>query len=236
MATATAEWTDVTWNPVRGCVKVSPGCASCWAERFAERFRGVDGHPFQQGFDLRFVPGALDQPARWRTPRRVLVTSMSDLFLDAIPDDYIEQVFSVIRDNPRHTFQILTKRSERLADLAPRLTWPENLWMGVSVESDGYTWRIVDLARVPAAVRFVSFEPLLGPIPDPPLTGVHWVLAGGESGPGARPTEADWVRALRDRCADQGVPFYFRHWSGLRRDRRELDGRTHDAMPGVAAT
>ena len=180
------EWTDATWNPVRGCQKVSPGCKHCYAETFSERFRGVPGHPFEQGFDLRLVPDALDLPRRWRSGRLVFVNSMSDLFQDEVPADFIRRAFSVMRECPQHQFQVLTKRAERLLALAPKLDWAPNVWMGVSVENDDYKWRIDLLRRVPAAIRFISVEPLLGPIKKLPLKGIHWVIAGGESGPRAR--------------------------------------------------
>ena len=180
------EWTDATWNPVRGCQKVSPGCKHCYAETFSERFRGVPGHPFEQGFDLRLVPGALDLPRRWRSGRLVFVNSMSDLFQDGVPIEFIRRAFAVMRECPQHQFQVLTKRAERLLALAPELDWAPNVWMGVSAENDDYKWRIDLLRRVPAAIRFISVEPLLGPIEKLPLKGIHWVIAGGESGPRAR--------------------------------------------------
>jgi protein gp37 len=228
------EWTDATWNPVRGCKKVSPGCKHCYAETFAERFRGVPGHPFEQGFDLRFVPEALDLPVHWRRSRRIFVNSMSDLFQEAVPPEYIRRVFDVMARTPRHSFQVLTKRADRLRELAPELPWPSNVWIGVSVESERYVERIHDLVGVEgAAVRFLSIEPLLGPIPVLPLRGIHWVIVGGESGHGARPMEKAWVREIRDQCVSAGVPFFFKQWGGVRKGRngRELDGRTWDEMP-----
>lgn len=237
--TSSIEWTDATWNPLRGCQKVSPGCKHCYAETFTERFRGVPGHPFEQGFDLRLVPEALGLPLRWRSPKRIFVNSMSDLFQDGVPDAYIEQVFDVMRRASHHTaFQVLTKRSARLRELAPRLPWPDNVWIGVSVETDRYTSRIADLATVQqAAVRFLSVEPLLGPIPVLPLDGIDWVIVGGESGHGARPMDPAWVTDIRDQCVRAGVPFFFKQWGGVRKSRagRLLDGRTWDAMPAGGA-
>ena len=183
-------------TPSRGCTKLSPGCKHCYAERFAERFRGVPGHPFEQGFDLRLVARALDLPKRWRRGRLVFVNSMSDLFHDDVPLDYIRRVFDVMRETPRHTYQVLTKRAERLEALAPELTFPPNVWMGVSVENQEHVWRADHLRRVPAAVRFLSLEPLLGPIEELTLEGIGWVIVGGESGPGARPMAPEWVLAI----------------------------------------
>jgi protein gp37 len=201
------EWTDATWNPVRGCTKVSPGCKHCYAEAFAERFRGVPGHPFEQGFDLRLVASALDLPLRWRAPRRIFVNSMSDLFHEEVPEAYIRQVFGVMRQATQHEFQVLTKRSERMADIATKLDMPSNVWMGVSVESEQYTQRIDDLRRVLASVRFLSIEPMLASIRKLQLEGIHWVIVGGESGRGARPMDPAWVRSIRDqmRRARRGI-------------------------------
>jgi protein gp37 len=229
------EWTDATWNPVRGCTKVSPGCKHCYAETFAERFRGVSGHPFEQGFDLRLVPSALDLPRRWRSGRLVFVNSMSDLFHERIPLSYIRRVFTVMGESSQHRFQVLTKRAERLARLCPKLTFAPNIWIGVSVESEEYAWRIDHLRHVPAAVRFLSIEPLLGPIPKLVLDDIHWVIVGGESGHRARPMDANWVRAIREACQRARVPFFFKQWGGVMKGRtgRTLDGRTWDEMPGV---
>ena len=227
------EWTDATWNPVRGCTKISPGCKNCYAERFAERFRGVAGHPFEQGFDLRLVSHALRLPSTWKKARLVFVNSMSDLFHEEVPESYIRTVFDVMAAEPRHRFQILTKRSGRLATLAPRLPWPPNIWMGVSVENEDYTFRIHDLTTVPAHVRFLSVEPLLGPIEALPLVGIHWVVVGGESGPRCRPMDPAWVQSIRRQCAAHGVPFFFKHWGGTQKKRagRLLDGREWNEMP-----
>ena len=237
------EWTDATWNPVRGCAKVSPGCANCYAETFAERFRGVPGHPYERGFDLQLRPERLEQPLTWRQPRMIFVNSMSDLFHEGVPEEYIRDVFSVMRKANWHTFQILTKRSERLAGLAPRLRWPKNVWMGVSVENQRWTTRIHDLRRVPAKVRFLSCEPLLGPL-KLDLRGIHWVIVGGESGPRARRMNPDWVRDIRQQCEAAGAAFFFKQWGahneagervGKGKAGRELDGRLWGGMP-VPAT
>jgi protein gp37 len=230
------EWTDATWNPVRGCTKISPGCKHCYAETFAERFRGVPGHPFEQGFDLRLVPTALDLPLRWKRSRLVFVNSMSDLFHEGVPADYIRRVFSVMREAKQHQFQVLTKRAERLEQLARSLDVPPNVWLGVSVESDAYTWRIEHLRRVGAGTRFLSIEPLLGAIDELPLAGIHWVIVGGESGGRARPMSAAWVRSIRDQCQRAGVPFFFKQWGGFIKSRagRVLDGRTWDELPPAA--
>lgn len=229
------EWTDATWNPVRGCTKVSPGCKHCYAETFAERFRGVPDHPFERGFDLRLVPDALELPLRWRASRRIFVNSMSDLFHDRVPEDYVRKVFDVMRRAPQHEFQVLTKRSSRMADVATRLNITTNVWMGVSVENEDYVSRIDDLRRVAAAVRFLSVEPLLGPIKKLELRDIHWVIVGGESGPGARPMNPAWVRSIRDQCLAKGVRFFFKQWGGVRKKKagRELDERTWDEMPAA---
>jgi protein gp37 len=229
------EWTDATWNPVRGCTKISPGCKHCYAETFAERFRGVVGHPYEQGFDLRLVPEALHLPLRWQRGRRIFVNSMSDLFHEAVPIEFIRSVFEIMRAAPQHQFQVLTKRAERLGDVLSSWVLPPNVWIGVSVENQEYAWRLDHLRRVAAAVRFVSFEPLLGPVTGLRLEGIHWVIVGGESGLGARPIDAAWVRSIRDRCVAAHVPFFFKQWGGVRKARagRILDGRTWDEEPTV---
>lgn len=231
------EWTDATWNPVRGCTKVSPGCKHCYAETFAERFRGVPGHPFEQGFDLRLVPEALELPLTWKASRRVFVNSMSDLFHEKVPAAYIRRVFEVIRQAEQHQFQILTKRSERMVEVCSTIKLPPNVWLGVSVENQKYTPRVADLRKVKASVRFLSIEPLLGPIENLRLSGIHWVIVGGESGHHARPMDPEWVRSLRDQCARSSVPFFFKQWGGTRKKLagRTLDGRTWDEMPSAFA-
>ncbi len=215
----TIEWTrgddgasGATWNPVTGCSKVSPGCAHCYAETFAERFRGVAGHPYEQGFDLRLRPERLELPLRWRRPRRIFVNSMSDLFHEEVPDSYVRQVFDVMARATWHTFQVLTKRHMRLVELAPRLEWPPNVWMGVSIENRRYVARADALREVPAAVRFISAEPLLGPLDGLSLKDIDWLIAGGESGPHARPMHPAWVAELRDRCQAEAVAFFFKQW------------------------
>jgi len=231
------EWTEATWNPVTGCSKVSPGCAHCYAETFAERWRGVPGHAYEQGFDLRLWPSRLDQPLAWRRPRLIFVNSMSDLFHERIPDAFIVDVFRVMEQAPWHVFQILTKRPERLAALADDLPWPPHVWMGVSIENRRFVHRAEALRDVPAAIRFVSAEPLLGPLAGLDLSGIDWLIAGGESGPRNRPVRIEWLRDLRDRCEDEGVAFFFKQWGGIRPKSggRLLDGRTWDEIPGATA-
>jgi protein gp37 len=232
------EWTDATWNPVRGCTKVSPGCKHCYAEVFAERFRGVKGHPYEQGFDLRLVPEKLGEPLRWRTPKMIFVNSMSDLFHDGVPEDYIEAVAKVMVRANWHTYQVLTKRSKRLTNLlSTRLRFAASaphIWWGVSVEDRRYGLaRIPDLQSAPATVRFLSIEPLLEDLAHVELRGIHWVIVGGESGIGARPMKREWVLSIRDQCEDAGVPFFFKQWGGLHKKRagRKLDEKTYDEFP-----
>ncbi len=229
------EWTEATWNPVTGCHKVSPGCAHCYAETFAERFRGVRGHPYEQGFDLRLWPERLEAPLKWHRPRTIFVNSMSDLFHEAIPEEYIQRVFSVMRRAEQHTFQILTKRHERLAQLAPVLEWPVNVWMGVSIENRRFAHRADYLRSVSAAVRFISAEPLLGPLEVLDLKGIDWVIAGGESGNHSRPMQESWLLDLRDRCVALGVAFFFKQWGGRtpKAGGRTLDGREWSELPNA---
>jgi len=237
-AASTIEWTDSTWNPIRGCTKISPGCKHCYAETFAERFRGVPGHPYEQGFDLRLVPEKLAEPLKWKTKRAIFVNSMSDLFHEEVPDDYIEQVARVMTSASWHTYQVLTKRADRLRDLlSGRLAFAapqRHIWWGVSVENrkDGLP-RIDRLREAPAAVRFLSIEPLLEDLGPVNLTGIDWAIVGGESGPGARPIAKEWVEDIRTQCEAAGVPFFFKQWGGVRKSKtgRELNGRTYDAMP-----
>ncbi|MEZ4863398.1 MAG: phage Gp37/Gp68 family protein [Caldilineaceae bacterium] len=232
------EWTDATWNPVTGCTEVSPGCDHCYARVFAERFRGVPEHPYEQGFDLRLWPERLAIPFAWKKPRRIFVNSMSDLFHQDVPDAYILQVFDVMRQADQHIYQVLTKRSARLAKLAPQLSLPPHIWIGVSVETLRYQWRVDHLRQVPAHIRFISAEPLLGSLRDLDLTDIHWLIAGGESGPGHRPCNPDWVRELRERCQEKGVAFFFKQWGGHRpkAQGRELDGRCWDEYPNTSNT
>jgi len=235
---STIEWTDATWNPVRGCTKISPGCKHCYAETFAERFRGVKGHPYEQGFDLRLVPGKLGEPLKWRAPKMIFVNSMSDLFHDLVPDSYIVAVARVMVAAKWHTYQVLTKRSQRLRDLLnTKLRFAAeqpHIWWGVSVEDRKYGLpRIEDLRNAKAAVRFLSVEPLLEDLGKVNLRGVDWMIVGGESGAGARPMKKEWVLQLRDQCERNGIPFFFKQWGGVRKKSagRRLAGRTYDEFP-----
>jgi protein gp37 len=232
------EWTNATWNPLRGCTKVSPGCKYCYAETFAERFRGVAGHPYEQGFDLRLVPEKLTAPLRWPTPRMVFVNSMSDLFQDDVPDEYIVTVARVMALAHWHTFQVLTKRAERMRDMLHDcllfVAHAPNIWWAVSVEDKRYGMpRIAQLRATPVLVRFLSIEPLLEDLGQIDLTGIHWVIVGGESGPGARPIEQAWVESIRDQCVAAQVPFFFKQWGGFPKKKtgRLLNGRTYDEQP-----
>jgi protein gp37 len=229
------EWTDATWNPVTGCTKISPGCANCYAERLARRLQAMGSPHYRLGFDVAWHEDVLDAPLTWRKPRRVFVNSMSDLFHEDVPFTFVERVFDVMRRAERHQFQILTKRSDVLARYSARLVWPPNVWMGVSVESSPYAYRIDHLRSVSAAVRFVSLEPLLGPVCDLDLSRIDWVIVGGESGPGARPMQESWVLDIRDRCVSSGVPFFFKQWGGVRRKAsgRLLEGRSWDQFPTI---
>lgn len=231
--TSAIEWTDATWNPVTGCTQVSSGCDHCYALTFAERFRGVPGHPYQQGFDLKLWPERLELPLRWRRPRRIFANSMSDLFHRDVPTEYIKRVFQVMITADWHVYQILTKRSERLKRVSQMLPWPSHIWAGVSVESNEYCWRADHLRQVPAHIRFVSAEPLIGPLDRLDLGGIHWVITGGESGVGYRHCDPDWVRNIRDRCAAANVRFFHKQWGGRtpKAGGRLLDGRTWDEFP-----
>ncbi|MBM4202420.1 MAG: phage Gp37/Gp68 family protein [Gammaproteobacteria bacterium] len=230
------EWTELTWNPVTGCTKLSQGCKHCYAERMAKRLKAMGNPRYPDGFEVRLHEDLIDAPRRWKKPARIFVNSMSDLFHEAVPEAFIQRIFETLTACPRHTFQILTKRSERLERLGHRLPWPPNVWMGVSVENIEVVHRIDDLRAVPAAVRFLSCEPLIGPLPDLDLAGIHWLIVGGESGPGARPMLPEWVRDLREQCHGAGTAFFFKQWGGVRKDLtgRLLDGRTHDALPRAA--
>lgn len=238
MATATKiEWTEMTWNPVTGCVKVSPGCKHCYAERMAKRLQAMGAPRYRNGFKVTLHEDLIALPHAWRQPRLVFVNSMSDLFQSDVPLDFIKRVFATMADCERHKFQILTKRSERLLELVSHLPWPDNVWMGVSVENAKAIVRVEDLVRVPAAVRFLSCEPLLGPLDELPLDGIHWVIVGGESGPRARPMHAEWVESIFEQCRNADVPFFFKQWGGVRKrvGGRELHGRTYDEMPRATA-
>lgn len=227
------EWTDATWNPVTGCTKVSPGCDNCYAQTFAERWRGVTGHPYERGFDLTLRPHKILEPLSWQKPHTIFVNSMGDLFHAGVPDEFIFQVFDTMQRASWHRFQVLTKRSERLARLARRLTFTPNIWIGVSVESPEAYWRIHQLQEVPAEIRFLSCEPLLASLPNLPLDGIDWVIVGGESGPKCRPMDPRWVRDILKQCNMAKVPFFFKQWGGVQKKRngRKLNGRTYDAMP-----
>jgi protein gp37 len=226
------EWTHATWNPVTGCDEVSPGCDHCYAARLARRLQAMGNPRYVNGFAVTLHPDLLDLPFRWRTPRRVFVNSMSDLFHPRVPTAFIESVFQVMGAASWHTFQVLTKRPKRAVALGDHLPWPPNVWLGVSVEDQPRAWRIDDLRQVPAAIRFLSLEPLLGPL-ELDLSDIDWVIVGGESGPGARPVDPAWVRQLRDACQDASVPFFFKQWGGRtpKAGGRELDGRTWDEFP-----
>jgi protein gp37 len=232
------EWTDATWNPVRGCTKISPGCKHCYAQTFAERFRGVKGHPYEQGFDLRLVPEKLTEPFGWRSPKLVFVNSMSDLFQPGVPDSYAEAVSQVMMQAKWHTYQVLTKRADRLNMLLNGslrfAAQQRHIWWGVSVENRKHGLpRIEYLRNTPAAVRFLSIEPLLEDLGEFDLTRIGWVIVGGESGPGARPLKKEWVISIREQCKSAHVPFFFKQWGGVRKARngRILDGRTYDEYP-----
>jgi protein gp37 len=233
MAVSRIEWTESTWNPLTGCNKVSPGCKHCYAERMAKRLQAMGLEKYRNGFQLTLHPEALEEPLRWSKPQMIFVNSMSDLFHKDVPIEFIQQVFEVMRRAHWHTFQILTKRAERLLELDPLLDWPANVWMGVSVENSDYTYRAVLLSQTHARIRFLSCEPLLGPLSALPLEGIHWVIVGGESGPRARPMKREWVMEIRDQCQKAGVAFFFKQWGGTRKKKagRLLDGRTWDELP-----
>jgi protein gp37 len=238
MATvSTIEWTEMTWNPVTGCIKISQGCKHCYAERMAKRLKAMGAARYADGFKPTMHNDLIEAPRKWKRPRLIFVNSMSDLFQDAVPDTFIRRVFDTMRDCPQHTFQILTKRSERLRQLGTSLPWSSNIWMGVSVEDARVKGRITDLAAVPAHVRFLSCEPLIGPLDKLTLDGIHWVIVGGESGLGARPMQPEWVESIQRQCARKGVAFFFKQWGGVRKKStgRELHGRTYDEMPRVSA-
>ena len=238
MATSRIEWTESSWNPVTGCTKVSPGCRHCYAETMARRLQAMGQPNYQRGFEVSLHEHMLDRPLQWRKPKVIFVNSMSDLFHEDVPVEYIQRVFDVMCRAHWHQFQVLTKRSSRLADLSGDLDWPANVWMGVSVETDNYTERIDHLRRTGAQVKFLSLEPLLGPVPDLDLEGIDWVIVGGESGPRARPMQEEWVTDIRDQCQAADVAFFFKQWGGVRKKRagRELEGRTWDEMPVTQQT
>lgn len=236
MAKTKIEWTETTWNPVTGCDKVSPGCKHCYAERMSARLKGMGSPNYANGFELTLHPHMLGHPLLWRKPSKVFVNSMSDLFHREVPVEYIQQVFEVMRQTPQHEYQVLTKRAERLAGVSGQLDWPDNVSMGVTVENADYLHRIDYLRQTGAKTKFLSIEPLLGPMAGLDLTGINWVIVGGESGPGARPMNPEWVRVIRDKCIESGVPFFFKQWGGVSKKKagRILDGRTWDERPGGA--
>jgi len=237
MAESRIEWTEMTWNPVTGCTKVSSGCAHCYAETMARRLKAMGAKKYKNGFRVSLHPETLADPYRWKKPRTVFVNSMSDLLHKDVPTEFIEDIFQVMKDCRQHRFQVLTKRSSRLLEINERLEWPTNVWMGVSVENGTQLDRIAELSSSGAHVKFLSLEPLLGPLPDLSLDGIHWVIAGGESGPRARPIEQEWVLDIRDQCSEAGVPFFFKQWGGKNKKKtgRLLEGKLYDEMPAIAA-
>lgn len=238
MSTTTIEWTEVTWNPVTGCSRISPGCLNCYAERMAKRLQAMGQPNYRDGFAVRTHDHMLRLPFSWSKPRMVFVNSMGDLFHEEVPLNFIKRVFSVMVDTPWHTYQLLTKRADRLAALAAELPWPDNVWMGVTVEDNERLIRVEKLREIRAAVKFLSIEPLLGPLPDLNLAGVDWVIVGGESGPGARPMKSEWVLTIRNACVTSSVPFFFKQWGGVRKKAagRTLEKRTWNQMPLAAAS
>jgi protein gp37 len=235
MAQSKIEWTQATWNPVTGCTKISPGCKHCYAERMSKRLEAMGVEKYSNGFELTLHEDALEIPLTWKQPKLIFVNSMSDLFHKDVPLVFIERVFDVMRQASWHQFQVLTKRSDVLLNLSPRLNWPENVWMGVSVENQTYDFRIDDLRNTGAHVKFLSLEPLLGALPRLNLRRIDWVIVGGESGPGARPISEDWVLDIRDQCLRRGIPFFFKQWGGVNKKRRgrDLQGRTWDQTPAT---
>lgn len=233
MAKSTIEWTEATWNPVTGCNKISPGCKNCYAERMAKRLRAMGQLNYRNGFKLTLQPHMLELPLKWKKPQTIFVNSMSDLFHKDVPLDYIQRVFEVMGRTDWHRFQVLTKRGDRLEELASQIEWPSNVWMGVSVESQKYVTRIDNLRTTHAHTKFLSLEPLIGPLKNLNLSGIDWVIVGGESGFGARPMLVDWVTDIRDQCQQANVAFFFKQWGGVQKKRygRELEGRTWDEMP-----
>ena len=227
------EWTEITWNPVTGCTKISHGCKHCYAERMSKRLRGMGVEKYKNGFSVSTHELSLEEPLKWKRPSLVFVNSMSDLFHKSVPSAFIKSVFDIMNRAPQHTFQVLTKRPNRVAILDGRLTWTPNIWLGTSIESDRWLTRLEHLKETGAHTKFLSLEPLIGPLPNIKIDGIDWVIVGGESGPGARPMEADWVRDIRDNCLQGNVPFFFKQWGGVfkKRTGRTLDNRTWDQMP-----
>ena len=234
-ARSTIEWTESTWNPLTGCTKVSPGCANCYAERLSKRLKAMGNHNYSNGFNITMHEDMLELPFKWRKPQNIFVNSMSDLFHEKVPDEYIFKVFDVMRRATWHRFQILTKRSGRLMDINPKLPWMPHIWMGVSVENQDYTYRINHLRRTGAKTKFLSLEPLIGNVSALQLNDIDWVIVGGESGPKSRPINDSWVIDIRNQCLEKGVPFFFKQWGGVNRQKtgRELEGRVWDEMPSL---
>lgn len=227
------EWTETTWNPVTGCTKISQGCKFCYADRWAKRLKAMGNPRYKNGFKLTLHEDLIALPLKWKQPRVIFVNSMSDLFQDGVPFKFIEKVFQTMEETPQHIYQILTKRGSRLKELAKDLPWPSNVWMGVSVEDERVLDRIDDLVQVPAKTRFLSCEPLIGPLGSLQLHGIHWVIVGGESGPGARPINPKWVHSILRQCRNSDIPFFFKQWGGVQKHRtgRDINGRTFDEMP-----
>jgi len=237
MATKSSiEWTESTWNPLTGCTKISPGCKHCYAERMAKRLQAMGQPNYRNGFKLTLHDHALEIPLHWKQPQMIFVNSMSDLFHEEVPLEFIQKVFDTMTKASWHTFQVLTKRSDKLLELDNELLWPENVWMGVSIENEDYTFRTDHLRKTHAVTKFLSLEPLLGPLEGLNLSGIHWVIVGGESGPGARPIQESWVISIRDQCLNANVPFFFKQWGGTNKKKsgRELEGRTWDELPNPA--
>ncbi|TKC14378.1 DUF5131 family protein [Robertmurraya kyonggiensis] len=230
------EWTEITWNPVTGCNKVSDGCKHCYAERMAKRLKAMGNPRYENGFEVTLHPDLINAPKKWKSPRKIFVNSMSDLFHEKVPLDFIKSVFETMNETPHHTYQILTKRPERVAQLSESLNFTPNIWMGTSIESIKVINRLDSLKKIPAQIRFLSCEPLLGPLQNLELDDIHWVIVGGESGPGARPMDPNWVRSIRDQCHNQNVAFFFKQWGGVQKHRfgRELDNKTYDEYPNKA--
>jgi protein gp37 len=233
MADSKIEWTDSTWNPVTGCTKISPGCKNCYAERMAKRLKAMGQPNYKNGFNLTLHHHMLEKPLEWKKPSLIFVNSMSDLFHQDVPLEFILQVFNTMKEANWHQFQLLTKRSERLMELSPKITWLDNVWMGVSVENQEYTYRIDHLRKTEAKIKFLSIEPLIGPVNEMNLNNINWVIVGGESGPRSRPIEKDWVLDIKDQCKKANVPFFFKQWGGTNKKKtgRLLQGRTWDELP-----
>lgn len=230
------EWTETTWNPITGCTKVSEGCLNCYAERMAKRLHAMNNPRYKNGFRITLHHDLIEVPLKWKKPRLIFVNSMSDLFHKDVPFSFIKKIFRTMEDANWHTFQIVTKRSERLLELSRKLNWPTNIWMGVTVESNRYVKRINDLSKVPCMVKFLSMEPLLSDFPELPINNMDWVIVGGESGPGSRPMQREWVRRVREHCLSNNIPFFFKQWGGVNKKKngRMLDGKTWDEMPELA--